>query len=221
MIRCNGAPVLALSLALPRIGAWVAELELDSDDGIEGEATIDDGAGTVYRGTVRPGESGVQVGRTVARVVGGAGGLSRQLSCRHYRGAAASLVVGDILAEAGETLDSHSDPLATVLDAWSRPGAPDPASTAGAALSTLCTTLGLNWRVLPGGTVWIGVEDDNAVTLTDALELRRDPSQKLIMLAMDSLALHAGDLLGTERVGRVEYTVRQGEGIRAQYWIAA
>lgn len=221
MLTCNGYPVIELRLALPRVGAWVADVELDSEDGLTGSCSLEDGAGNVFLGTVRP-PSGVQVGRTLARIVGGKGGLSRQLSVRHYLSISARQVVGDLLAEAGETLDPYSDPLATQLDSWSKPGPPDPSSTAGAALSVLCGTLGLIWRVLPNGNVWIGTDSTEPTERDpDTIEISRHPSQGMVELGVDSLWLHAGALLDGERIGRIEYTARGGDGIRATYWIAA
>jgi hypothetical protein len=154
-----GNLILGATVTLQYEGAWFADLELDipsDQDPPTGPLafTIED---VEFRGTVQPARSGEWGGRTNARVVGGAGGLSTDLEARNYAGGVIRVrtVVADILRDSGETLSSESDQqlLDTQIDGWHR------AQGAGhAALTQLTAQYGATWRVLRDGTVWIGTD---------------------------------------------------------------
>ncbi len=153
-----GAPVLDAEVTMQRVGAWHAEVTLDLD-----EETPPDGQlvfqvdGIEFRGTVLPSRAGAHAGKTKVKVVGGAGGLYRDLEPRNYAGGVTRVrtVVADILRDAGESLSPESQ--ATVLDAqipaWQRSK-----GRAVDALQRICDRQGATWRVLRDGTIWIGVD---------------------------------------------------------------
>ena len=59
MTTLNGQPLLALHLVIPRVGAWTADVEVDSDAGpADGAAATLDLEGRVWRGTVVRGAAG-------------------------------------------------------------------------------------------------------------------------------------------------------------------
>ncbi len=212
MIRCAGLPVLSMDLHLLRSGVWTAELSVDADENITGAVSIGDEDGNTFAATVVA--SGEHFGRVQLAVDGGAAGMGTTLGPKHYVGARARLVASELVADAGELLDVNSDTLLTTLDAWTRP-----AVTAGVALTELVDRLGLEWRVLPNGKVWIGAPGFEELVLEDALELRRDYGLGLVELAVDSLGLVPGVTYQGERVTRVDYQVREKSGIRAFYWV--
>lgn len=215
MITVNGLPVLELRLTLPLVGAWVAELEVDTsevDDPPTGQVAIADDGG-IYNATVV--RSGILAHSARLDVVGGKGGLSQDVAARSFRDASARDVAADILAQVGEELDPSSTPavLSIKLPYWTVT-----AGRAGAALSALCDALSARWRVLPSGGVWIGVESWPAAE-RDALELDRDDAAGAVFTAPDDLAVLApGSLLSGRNVGRVEYLVTREQPLRATYW---
>src|SRR5687767_12807759 len=117
LITANGHHVLALRQTLPLGGIWVAELEVDVDEALTGTVEISD-EDIVYSGTVV--RSGVLVQTCKLEMVGGAGGLSRDVPAKSYQGITARTVVTDLLAAVGEQLDASSTPsvLNTALTFW-------------------------------------------------------------------------------------------------------
>lgn len=161
--------VLVGDIALDRRGAWVAHLELSGDLDLSGPVALtlageNEGIDADFVGFVR--RSKAWNGRTRTVVVGGAGGLMKALPPRdHIAGVVpltALLVAARIALEAGETLAPASLPAlsALSLSRWLRVG-PDEdghGGTALEALDLLTEHLGLVWRVLDDGTIWIGVD---------------------------------------------------------------
>lgn len=164
MPTANGQPLIFCEIRMPRIGPWTADLVADvaGEGALDAFGEDDDGrvrvelehAGAVFRGTAT--RSGVQGERFAARLVGGRGGLSRELPSRNYEASAGvkvRTVLDDILRETGEMLSSSAD--AAVLDArvprWTRAAGP-----ATAALGKLAAAARASWRVLRDGTVWLG-----------------------------------------------------------------
>lgn len=85
------------------------------------------------------------------RLVGGTGGLSRVIPAKVYENVRASRVVLEILAEVGEGAGEIS--LSEPLRRWVRGAGP-----AYQALEALVLALDCDWRMLPGGEVWVGKE---------------------------------------------------------------
>lgn len=160
LVSCNGIRVLSGEIAMPRIGAWLADLALDAAPPA-GACTISVGDGAVtFRGTAVRSQSFRE--RHSVLVVGGAGGLSGYIPHRHHRAIPLETPLKAILADAGEALSATADAttLRQRLDAWSRR-----AGTAGDALTALLDDVGASWRVLDDGTVWVGAETWPAVTV--------------------------------------------------------
>lgn len=104
-------------------------------------------------------------GRVSGMVVGGAGGLETTLPAKQYVAPKVQAVLDDILRPAGETLSTTvaSSVTVRVLTTWQRAE-----GTAQEAISAVAESLGMPWRVLLDGTIWLGEE-----TWTDpALECR-------------------------------------------------
>lgn len=214
IVTANGKAVLALRLTLPISGVWVASLEADADEALAGAVEIVDDdvrlQGTIMR-------SGAAAGTCDAELVGGKGGMSKDVPARSYQGAAARLIATELLAAVGEQLDARSTPavLATTLPYWTRA-----AGRAGTALTMLTDALGARWRVLPGGTVWLGVDTwAAAAENAQAVEIDRDAAAGTVLLAPDSIALAPGVTLAGGRVGRVEHHFERDSPLRTTFWI--
>lgn len=212
MLTVNDHPVLVLSLALARVGNWIADVELDADEAWSGDAVLRDANGNEFHGTIF--RAGFHVGRVQGRIMGGAGGLyTVELGSQNYQSAPARLVAEDIVSGAGETLDPSSDPLGTNLDFWTRAR-----GTAGGALSTLCEAIGMLWRVLPNGKVWIGQDGSEPIVLPEVIELNRNHVQGTIELGLDALVLLPGEVFGGNRISRIHYNQSDEQHLRATVW---
>lgn len=149
-LTANNIPVSSGMITIPRIGRPLAELRLGEVASLApGEAVIlrfEDG--TTYRTTVR--RSGPSAGATEVFLVGGYDGLSKNLPAKDYQGVPASLVVRDLLVEAGEQPGELDLP--TVFVRWIRRSGP-----ASEALKAVMERLpDRAWRLLPDGTTWAG-----------------------------------------------------------------
>lgn len=210
-----GMPVIEARVELPRVGAWVADVALDSADGLSGAVTLDLN-GFALKGTVRRG--GVTLDTTVVRVVGGAGGLPTELAPLAYRGVPLKIPLSDVLAAAGEALDTGSDlgALSTQLAFWMRRGGP-----AGQALLQLVRQVGgLAWRVRPSGSVWVGPETWPGTGLGDFELLREDPLYDRVQLFADTPAVLPGETFQGRRVSYVEHSIAADQ-LRTVLWFEA
>lgn len=210
----NGFAILGGQVFMPTRGAWVADVDLDTDfllpTAAHGVTVVVQGntlVGTVHR-------QGLYAGRLQARIVGGANGLGAQLRAKGYRAAPASLVVGDILREAGELLSASSAPQTLMLARWNRPADP-----AGRALAAILSTLGYSHRVLPDGKVWVGVDAWPASAATGEVLSRHGYGVRTLSPADGSPMLLPGTTLEGERVASVTYDIKP-KATRALAWAA-
>lgn len=152
----NDRNLLAAEVVEPAVGAWHATLEWDpgtDDDVLTGAVTFDI-EGITWTGTVL--RSGVHGGRARARVVGGAGGLSKELDAKNYAtsaGVQVSAVLADILRGAGETVSdtAETSTLTARLPKWQRTQ-----GLVSHALVALLDNVGSTFRVLRDGSIWVG-----------------------------------------------------------------
>lgn len=211
-VTLNAEAVFALRLTLPLRGRWTAELEVDSEADITGAVTLSDsqpGEQVTFQGAVHRG--GVLVNTWRGLIVGGTGGLSKDVTAKHYREIDARTVISELLAEVGEALATTSTAtvLAKRLPFWTR-------LTGGAreALSAVCDAIGATWRVLPSGAVWIGV--DTWPAAADQFQVDRDFPAGTVELAPDSINLLPGVTVDGLRVGRVEHCI--DDHLRTTVW---
>ena len=208
-VTLNGLGVAACSALLPRVGAWSADLELDTDDAPTGAAVVQIGEGLTLRGTVAHGA--VVDGCWRGRVVAGAGGLRREVPAVAQRGGTLALALRDALAAAGEAL-APGDDLSDAAPLWHRLAGP-----AGAAVADVARAAGCAWRVLPSGGVWVGRETwpEHAPDV-DVVDWR--PELGRLELAGDVLGILPGQTLRARadlsvRVGCVEHRAT-GDALR-------
>lgn len=213
MITANGLPVLEMRLTLERVGAWVARLEVAADGDVEtsGQVTIAQD-GLSFVGT------SLRSGRGRIEMVGGGGGIPREIAARSFEGATAREVFEEALAIGGEAPDPESSraALSTPLTFWTRA-----AVSLGTALSSLADAVGALWRVRPNGRVWLGHDDFAPMPPEyEATEIDGDDGAGYVVLAAPTIALAPGVTFGGRRVGRVEHFVSRDEPLRTTFWVA-
>lgn len=179
-ITLNGLRVTSVSLAIPRLGAWTADVTVDTPDVITGAAVLAiDGAawfGEVVRG-------GVYAGSWRGRIMGGSA-LLEMLPATALRGATLALVLGEALRVTGLSLASTSGALDAAAPRWHVREAP-----ASHVVGDVARAAGYAWRVLADGSVWLGVETWPTVTPAAAVDVIDEAP------AVGRLVL-AGDVLG-------------------------
>src|SRR4029077_12107995 len=157
----NGFGIIQGRIAMPRQGNWSADLVVDAQDvsqlqnplllqlgDSEGSPSLSL-KGVTFR-------SGDELEVVTIKMIGGAGGLATQLPPKYYQGCQLQLPLTDGISVAGEGLSPTT--LASLLSA-----PPPSLARAQGMLADLLGDLigvsgpGATWRVLPDGTIWIGV----------------------------------------------------------------
>lgn len=215
-LSLNGEGVVSLALRLPRIGVWHADITLVPSAPLpEGRVTLD-AMGTKYSGTVL--RAGVSCQLPVARIVGGAGGMSKAIAPRSYQGVDVRLPLTSILSAAGETLSAAADStmLARRLPFWIQM-----AASAGEALGLLLRTAAVPaWRVLADGTVWVGAENWPASKLADFSILSEDLRLGVHTVFAEEPSVFPGETWADQRVSVVEHRFSR-ERLQTFIWTEA
>lgn len=163
--------VLEAIVNMPLKGAWKATLLLDGDDSaVPQQQLFVRLEGLEFVGTPLdpPKRDGGQIR---AILWGGAGGMRKELPARSYLAPSVRTVLNAILSEAGETL---SDTVESALLDQKLAGYVRAKGLTVEAIDQLADDLGVSWRVLRDGTVWLGtetwptVEIDEDVTTLEA-----------------------------------------------------
>lgn len=214
-ISVNDKPAMSGRVTMPRYGAWHATFMVDTDAvadvtgacsiAIEGGATL---TGTSYR-------VGDFEGRVSVWIVGGAAKLPTALVGKFYDAAPVRTILADIATESGEAIAATADvaTLATLLPRWMRC-----AGTAGRCLATLTTVLGVPWRMLDDGTIWVGPESYAAYTGEYDL-MDTDPVCDRITIADETCGLRPGMTIEGRNVSYVEHVLTD-ETIRTEAYLA-
>lgn len=214
-LTANGFPALSATIQEPSSDAWIAELDIDAEDAskfaVGARCTIQvvdnpiQWVGTVAR-------SGNFVQRITARIVGGAGGLTRVLGPAHYVGVPLAIPLAHILLGAGEALATslasaqlatQTAVLATLLSRWSRIE-----GTAGSQLRRLLEAVpGVSYRVLRDGTIFVGVEPfaEQAIERVDIMD--EAPIERWQEIATDLPELRPAVTFQGRRTGDVVHRV--------------
>lgn len=216
----NGRPVFHGEICIPRVGAWTADLAVDSEQAITGACTLAIDGGLTLVGTAV--QTGVWLATAHLQVTGGAGGLGKTARPQHYRQTTLRMVLQDLLATAGERLAGSSDAntLALSFPAWVTLAAPIGGMIA-ALLEDSRLPFAASWRVLPDGSVFVGVEtwpDSGLVNLVDYQDLVEQPEEGILELGVEAPRLLPGTTLGGRRVSYVQHRI-DGEGARTTVWV--
>ena len=205
----NGKSIISCELSEPLAGIWTAVVDVDSEEPIAGAVTIVID-GVTWQGTVSKGD--YHGGRVHMQVVGGAGKLATVLETKHYRGGTLGSVVSDLMRETGEKLSPTTDPRVSshAVSRWSRPR-----GKASVALKQVSDEMGLVWRVLRDGTVWIG-SDEWAEAKAAHDEIDKAPGRDALLIAPESPTIGPGVTFAGKRVSRVTTSTRNGGGLRQE-----
>jgi hypothetical protein len=202
------------TVCLPRIGAWHADVVVDTAVAFEGPVELVIGTAATLQGTIVRGESYLGVFR--ARVAAGAGALTLELAPRHYQAPTLGAVLGDLAQDAGDALSATiaADLLSTPMAYWTR--LRGPAGQLLRALVERATPAETAWRYLADGTLWLGAE-----TWPDAgietREISRTPEDAVINLGLDQPFVEPGTTIGDDRVDYVEASICP-DTVRARVW---
>ena len=174
---------------IPYSGAWVADLDVDTDTTMSGKVEIKIGALALV-GTIDPRFSGAFAMNTKLRVVAGNGKIDTVLKAKNYANdleIKMQTVVADIVREAGETLEpTYSDPMRFGAH-YVRQSAP--------ASRLLRQMVGSSWWVDLDGVVRIG-ERAQAEIAEDYEVLDFDPRTKIATVSTDNpAAIRIGSVL--------------------------
>ena len=127
------------------------------------------------------------------RIVGGAGGLQKQVEPTEWaQGALVQTVLTAILSAGGETQSATIDPslLTKVLPQWSIVQ-----GTVDAALAALCDSLGVIWRTLDDGSIWIGTPNPQPVTAPDYIFTELDPEMGMVELDLNEASIQVDQII--------------------------
>lgn len=209
-----------LVLRLPAHGNWVATMDIGAPTAptemtpatlkiARSTGAVDTFAGTVRRAQVTPGTQNLSV-----TIVGGAGRLlAPAIPARHHTGGSttvpAGLVLAGIAQAAGERLAAGVEAAIDVypLQRYTRvTGEP------WAALDVLVSVLGVEWRVLADGTIWMGTETWPTVDAR-AYYYRGDPRDGAVLYIPDGAPYRPGTTIDGARVVECCYRIKPGEPI--------
>lgn len=221
LIDVNGLPAFETRMCTPRTGVWHVDVLVADSNATAGAATINVNSGAlVLTGTAAPSRSGVSADTARARIWAGAGGMGLSAKPNHYNGTSVSLVLGDLLAAAGEKLSptADTDVLATGLDAFTVSANP-----IGQLVSQLLAAAapGASWRTLADGTVWVGRETWPAAGVDrSTYEILEEYSEaRSMLIAVDAPMMLVGTTFEGRRVSYTEATVGQGgDGVTMRVW---
>jgi len=200
----GGAPVAvtSLSLILPRVGMWTADVALDAAAGPTGACVLAlDGlswAGGVVRGAV---VDGVWRGR-----LAGSPALLGAAPATALRGATLALVLRDLAAAVGVGLASDLGALDAAAPSWHRHE-----GQASQAVADVARAAGYPWRVRADGLVWMGPETWPTFAPAAAVDVLDELAEAgRLTLGGDVLGILPGQTLALRgrdplRVGGVEH----------------
>jgi len=196
------AAVTHLSLLIPRVGQWTADVTLDVDAGPTAACTLSLD-GRAYQGHVVRGAA--YAGAWRGRIVGSVA-LLGTAPATALQGATLALVLRDLVGAVGITLSADPGPLDAVAPRWHRHE-----GSASAAVADIARAAGYAWRVRPDGTLWLGSDTWSTVTPASPVDVLDElPEAGRITLAGDTLDLAPGTTLALRerdpvRVGCVEH----------------
>ncbi len=206
----NGIEVVEGRLSLPRSGVWHGAFMLDALDLPAGRIELVIG-GQRFLGSAR--RSGNSQYGWLVQVVAGAGGLSKEVRAKSYSNVPLRIPLQDILTTAGERLAPNVAPelLSRTLASWSMVRAPG-----ATALEHLLLTVPATWRMLPGGSLWLGVEswpeNDFAYEL-----LEEDPLHDRCTILCEQPSVLPGQTFRRRRVSYVDHML-EPEQFRTVVW---
>lgn len=205
-LTIDNRSVIQGRLQLPARGPWWGEFTLDANEALkQGQrVTVRSATGFELVATVQKCE--VVYGVPQVRIIGGRGGLNRTVAAQWHTGPGltARTVLTSWADAAGEQLSGTiaSELLSRSVARWVRAK-----GRSIDALDALADALGVNWRVLPDGTVWLGVEQSAEVEAFEHDVVARRVATGCVELVVDAPAaqLLPGRMFEGRKIGTVEY----------------
>lgn len=205
LVTLNGERVLSCVVEMPLRGRWRFVAQVDAQVIAEGAVKLE-APGLTLLGATRPGRLGIF--RDVAFFAcTAAPGLGDELPAQGYRSAPVSVVLGDILRDAKETLAASADAtlLSTGMPWWDRAG-----GTGGRQIADLAEQLGFQWRALDDGKVWIGIDAWPEAKAFDHQVIEDDPQRAFAIIASDTAELRPGVVFNGRKVVFVKHRFEGG-----------
>lgn len=198
---------------VPAWGRWFAEVTLDAEVTLTGRVSLVV-ADLTLSGTILSG--GPEHGRSMYRVVAGAGGWGNSVPKKGYAndaGVKASTVLGDVAASVGETMEAVSADLRT---------GPAYARQEGPAVAALELVAPGAWYVDEAGVTRLGARASHAFTGTATRLAPADLARGKLELAADSIAaLLPGVVVDGLTAVDVLHELSADGGLRSTLWGAA
>ncbi len=222
-VTVNGVNVLAGSIVMPLRGVWTADLVIDQPDGTGFDAgtsvSIVSEGGLTFTGTVAVDRSGDFLDAVHVRVLGGAGGMAKELSPRGYvqPGAFVRDVLNGIAGDTGEVLSADISPalLGTNLSAWNT--FQQPASEGVNVLISIVQSDAV-WRITADGKLLV-VTDSWPSKSFDFEIINHDPAERTYHLGVDGFEIAPGmDVENVGKVARVEHVIGTNGHSRSHVW---
>lgn len=222
MILVNNETVLNGTITLPSTGVWIANLVLNTSDqsGFDGGSAVSivDDNGLTFKGVVVNHRSGLFIETLHLRVAGGRNGMGNLVKTKSFRSAVFNDVIKSLLSDAGETLSPTVDTslLSKGIGDWN--------ITANTVTSALDYFLdiqdpNLNWRVLPDGTIWMGIETYPSVQVDFQIQAPCNPVEQMFTLGINNLSFRQGvELENVGKVSRIEYQILSSS-LAAVVWV--
>ena len=224
-LRCDQFLCHRGRIHLPLTGAWVADVAIDP-------GTSD--ADLPQFGSVVPiyvGENGFSLSGAIrrinnafntvfARVVGGGGGLYKTVGPKAYQGSNFGLIVDDLLSAVGESLSPtvSANIRQISLSFWTVPQGPLFVALANLVLEArVLTGTEVNWRVLPDGTIFIGVEQWSQTPMASFDLMSWQPEQLATTIYALDPQVTPGQVWQSGKVSNVEHTI-EPELQRTKVW---
>lgn len=123
-IACNRLPLQSLSVFVPGVGPWFAEMSFADEAATVPSGPVEISIGDrIFKATIPPEHDGSFGLQRSAEAFAGAGGWSKTLKARSYRndaGVKASRVISDAAAECGETVGTLAPGTASLGSHYTR-----------------------------------------------------------------------------------------------------
>lgn len=209
-LTANGRTITHARTQFAAWGVWYVDVTLDSPEAISGSVDLELND-LRLKGTVLSG--GAFSGRAKARIVGGAGGISRTVAPRGYAndaGVKVSTIVRDVADECGETFIAPSSST-SVGNAFARPEVPG-----GRVLELVAPRA---WYVGEDGAIRLGRRAARSLPSSASI-LSRDEATGVVTIAGEELAplLPGLTIEGREAVD-IEHEISPGK-VRTRAWLA-
>ena len=209
IFQVNGNPVLSGYIEENVRGAWVAVLDVDTQQDLTSECAISAFQDEFkWMGTK---VSGLYTrGRESLLIQGGKAKLQSLIKAKSYKNITSSIVLKEIVSDCGEVIGALPSSQ-KVLKHYVRPY-----EMASHSLANACHFLGYNWRFRRDGKIWIDTDTYPAIE-DEPFLVSEDASQSCKVYAPEKPIITAGSTYDSKKVQKVIYRITP-EGFRAHVY---